>query len=121
MKITASKLRKIIKEACGDVLQSHEEIDDEVKYGHGGKARMAKQQLFQIVQGAADLHDLLDDDDELPEWVQSKIAVIEDNIDSIHGHLSYKHRNHLGGDEIDVADLDESDSDEVFDFVGAFI
>jgi hypothetical protein len=95
MKITRRQLRNIISEVCGG------RPEGEV-YGHGGKARMAKSQLYQIVKGATELHDMLNDDDELPEWVQSKIAVIEDNIDTIIGHLEYKVRDHLGGEELGV-------------------
>lgn len=104
MRITKRQLKKIIAEACGDVSL---EKDDAAVYGHGGKARMAKSQLFQIATHAAELHDILDENDELPEWVQSKIAVIEDNLDAVFDHLEYKHRDHLGGDEVDMSDFVE--------------
>ena len=54
MKITKRQLRGLIKEACGDVVMAEPEI-----YGHGGKAQMAKSQLYQLAQDAAELHDLL--------------------------------------------------------------
>lgn len=60
------------------------------KMGDGGKARMAKQQLQQIASDAQSLHDRLNDDDEIPEWTQSKIAVAEDNIDAVKDHIGYK-------------------------------
>jgi len=69
-------------------------IDDEPQMmGDGGRARMAKQQLQQIASAAQSLHDKLNDDDEIPEWTQSKIAVAEDNIDAVSGHLGYKMDN----------------------------
>ena len=58
--------------------------------GDGGRARMAKQQLQQLASTAQSLHDELNDDDEIPEWTQSKIAVAEDNIDAVSDHLGYK-------------------------------
>ena len=61
--------------------------------GHGGQASMARQQLQQIASMAQSLHDKLNDEDELPEWTQSKIAVAEDNIDAIADHLGYKMSN----------------------------
>tara|TARA_Y100001937_G_C7123860_1_gene333939 strand:+ start:1411 stop:1947 length:537 start_codon:yes stop_codon:yes gene_type:complete len=65
--------------------------DDEPRVmGHGGEASMARQQLQQIASMAQSLHDKLNDEDELPEWTQSKIAVAEDNIDAIADHLGYK-------------------------------
>ena len=66
-------------------------VEDEPQMmGDGGRARMAKQQLQQIASAAQSLHDRLNDDDEIPEWTQSKIAVAEDNIDAVSGHLGYK-------------------------------
>jgi len=58
--------------------------------GGGGSARMARQQLQQLASTAQSLHDKLSDDDELPEWTQSKIAVAEESIDAVAGHLGYK-------------------------------
>ena len=64
--------------------------DEPQTMGDGGRARMAKQQLQQIASTAQSLHDKLNDDDEIPEWTQSKIAVAEDNIDAVADHLGYK-------------------------------
>ena len=64
--------------------------DEPMQMGTGGRARMAKQQLQHIASNAQSLHDTLSDDDELPEWTQSKIAVAEAGIDAVHDHLSYK-------------------------------
>lgn len=61
-----------------------------MQMGDGGRARMAKQQLSQLASTAQSLHDRLSDDDELPEWTQSKIAVAEDTIDAVADHLGYK-------------------------------
>ena len=100
MKITKRQLKGLIKEACGDISLEKPEI-----YGHGGKARMAKSQLFQIATDAAELHDMLNEEDELPEWVQSKIAVMAHSMDAVFDHLEYKYRSHLGGEEIDMDDF----------------
>ena len=58
--------------------------------GDGRRARMAKQHLSQLARTAQSLHDQLNDEDELPEWTQSKIAVAEDSIDAVADHLGYK-------------------------------
>ena len=70
-----------------DIVATEEEP---LKMGDGGRARMAKQQLQQMASTAQSLHDQLNDDDEIPEWTQSNIAVAEDNIDAISDHLGYK-------------------------------
>jgi len=103
MKITKRQLKRLVREACGAVPP---EKDDGAIYGHGGTARMAKSQLFQVATNAAELHDMLDEEDELPEWVQSKIAIIEDNLDSVLDHLEYKHRDQYGGGDVDVDYID---------------
>jgi hypothetical protein len=65
-------------------------------YGDGGSARTAKSQLFNIAGKAQSLNDKLEEEDELPEWIQSKIAVMSDNMDAIADHLQYKiHRHKL--------------------------
>ena len=51
---------------------------------------MAKSQLFKIGQYAQSLHDTLMDEDDLPEWVQSKIAVIASDIGKVKHYLEYK-------------------------------
>lgn len=58
--------------------------------GHGGRSRMAREQLYKIAEYADDLWNLLGDDDELPEWVQSKIAVMADNVGEVKHHVEYK-------------------------------
>ena len=60
------------------------------KLGHGGKSRMARQHLYKIAEYGVELWNLLDDEDEIPEWCQSKIAIISDSIGKIKHHLEYK-------------------------------
>tara|TARA_A100001011_G_scaffold333425_1_gene361145 strand:- start:535 stop:1050 length:516 start_codon:yes stop_codon:yes gene_type:complete len=58
--------------------------------GNGGKSRMARQQLHQVAEYAVELWNMLDDEDEVPEWCQSKIAVMADNIGKVKHHIEYK-------------------------------
>jgi len=126
MKVTRKQLRGLIREACGDVVMAEPEI-----YGHGGKSRMAKSQLFQIATDAAELHDLLGEEDELPEWVQSKIAVMASSMDAVFDHIEYKAFDHaaeeleaqghvvphadVGGEEFDfTGDVGELPGEEAF-------
>ena len=100
MKITKRQLRGLIKEACGEISLEKPEI-----YGHGGKSRMAKSQLFQIATDAAKLHDMLNEEDELPEWVQSKIAVMAHSMDAVFDHLEYKIIDHATPGDVDADDF----------------
>ena len=60
------------------------------KLGNGGKSRMARQHLYKIAEYGVELWNMLDDEDEIPEWCQSKIAIISDSIGKVKHHLEYK-------------------------------
>ena len=100
MKITRRELRKIIREACGDPMPVEAIVDDHLiepardlqrnlAYGEG-EGRSTKQHLYKLSQYGAELHDMINDDDDLPEWVQSKVAVAASNIGKIKHYLEYK-------------------------------
>ena len=97
MKVKKSQLRKIIKEYIeSDLLDSIDmmPVDDSSDkprvMGNGGSAGMAKSQLFHIAKNAQSLHDKLNDEDQIPEWAQSKIAVMKSMLDAVYDHLDYK-------------------------------
>jgi len=54
------------------------------------EGRMTRSQLDKIGRYAQSLHDMLNDDDDLPEWVQSKISVIDHDIGKVKHYLEYK-------------------------------
>ena len=100
MRITKRQLQKLIKEEVGMAVVNMGN-EPEV-YGHGGTARMTRAQLFDIATKAQSLHDQLGDDDELPEWVQGKVAVMADNMDTVVSHLKYKIFRHETDEPVDV-------------------
>ena len=51
---------------------------------------MTKSQLDKLARYSQSLHDQLMDDDDLPEWVQSKVAVASENIGKVYHYLEYK-------------------------------
>jgi len=112
MKINAKLLQKIIREelavqAIADNSQTPAIKEPEGEtFGHGGSARMVRSQLFRIAKFAQSLHDTLTDDDELPEWIQSKVAAVVDDIDEIHGHLDHKISTHEEKDESQPGKVD---------------
>ena len=87
MKITKNQLRRIIKEELEAL--SLEDQGRDLAYGEG-EGRMSKSQLFKISEYGAELHQMLNDGDDLPEWVQSKIAVMAHDIGKIKHYLEYK-------------------------------
>jgi len=48
------------------------------------ESSMIKNNLFNLATQAQELHDAMEDDDELPEWVQEKIAVATAVVDTIY-------------------------------------
>jgi len=107
MLITSAQLRSvvsdIIQEACGSAESKcsacqagggcpghdHHSTGRDMDYG-SYEGHMTKSQLFQIAQDSTQLHGMLQDSDDLPEWVQSKIAVIADDLDSVFDYLEYE-------------------------------
>ena len=50
---------------------------------------MAKRQMFKTAEYAAEIFDMLDDDEELPAWIQSKLTKIADYIGVVKHYLEY--------------------------------
>jgi len=61
------------------------EAKDPNEYDKEGE--MAENQLRTIIDAAEDLIDLLEDDDNLPEWAQNKITKAVDYLDSVRDYM----------------------------------
>lgn len=61
------------------------EAKDPGEYDYEGD--MAKGQLKTMIDAAQELHDMLSDNENMPEWVQSKITKATDYIDSVRDYL----------------------------------
>lgn len=89
MKISKKRLLEIIKEECGmDMPQQmgtgllpNGEIDEE--------GRMAKRQLSDIAEYAAELSQMLSDETQLEAWVQSKLTKAADYIKTVKHYVEY--------------------------------
>jgi len=66
-------------------LGEHDDSKDSSEYDQEGD--MAKGQLRTMMSAAKELENMLGDDDNLPEWVQSKITKATDYIDSVRDYL----------------------------------
>jgi len=77
------KLIQVIKENQKVV----NENDDKDPGEYDEEGDMAKTQLRTIADAAKELHDMLDDDENMPEWVQNKITKAADYIDSVRDYL----------------------------------
>ena len=57
--------------------------DPTIKEDHHESSYMAKSQLFNIAKKSQSMYDRLEDNEELDDWMESKIAQMADNIDSV--------------------------------------
>lgn len=61
-----------------------DQFEDSDEYEESG---MIKNNLFNIAKHAQAMHDALEDGDDLPEWVQEKIAVANSMMSTIYDYL----------------------------------
>jgi hypothetical protein len=59
----------------------------EHKDEYDNEGGMAKGQLKTMIDAAQQLHDMLSDDENMPEWVQSKITKATDYIDTARDYM----------------------------------
>lgn len=78
-----------------------ENPDDPVNYGeYDREGDMAKDDLRTIDGAAKELYDILDADENLPEWVQAKITKAADYIDTVRDYMkSNKYEEDIDMDE----------------------
>jgi len=67
------------------ILEAIKDKADEGEYDYEGD--MAKSQLRSIIANSKRIHDMLDDNTNLPEWVQSKITLAEDYISTASNYM----------------------------------
>jgi hypothetical protein len=94
---------------------------------YSDEAGMAKDQLTSAERAASELHDLLDSDEDLPEWVQAKITKAVDYLNM--ANTTMKSRHDQGDvhkmseaekpDHMDQAMEEEEVTDEGNEFTGA--
>ncbi|MAD25216.1 MAG: hypothetical protein CMO44_13690 [Verrucomicrobiales bacterium] len=73
--------------------------EDKAEYDEEGK--MMKDQLDIVMDAADEIYDMVDDDDNLPEWCQNKITKAADYIDSVRDYMMSQDK-----------DKDDDDDDE---------
>lgn len=77
---------KHVKKMTGGMTEEVKDKYDEGEYDREGD--MAKSDLRSIIANAQRLHDMMDDADNLPEWVQSKITLAEDYISTVANYMT---------------------------------
>lgn len=84
---TDKLLDKLI-EQCSVCGGDHEEAPQDANQGDN-EASMAKSDLYNLVQDAQELHDMLSEDYPLEDWAEAKITKAADYINSVLKYISY--------------------------------
>lgn len=92
MRLTATELRRIIKEEYALALASAGGKDPQ-RFLHGedpedDEGSMVKGRLYSMKEMAEEVCELLHSGDQLPGWVQDHIAVAHENLQQVHGYLT---------------------------------
>jgi len=76
---------KMMASAAGLLNKSFKEAKEKQEYDYEGD--MAMSQLKSIIANAQRIHDMLERDTNIPEWVQSKITLAEDYITTASNYM----------------------------------
>jgi len=80
-----------IKEHVEEIFSLLEETAKAIDSGeYDYEGQMARTQLQTILRNSKDLVDMLSDEENMPEWVQSKITLAQDYISSVRDYLQSK-------------------------------
>lgn len=74
----------------------------------GGEGGMAKSDLRSIIRNAQEIHDMIMEETDLPEWIQSKITLAADYISSAAEYMKSEKSEVEEPGEVDEMSLDSS-------------
>ena len=72
------------------VMQKEQNINEGVLDSVDDEGVLVKAQLYSLAKRAIELHQMITDTEEIEGWVQSHIAVANDNINSVHQYMDYE-------------------------------
>ena len=90
LRVSESQLRNIIEQCMCDHEDMDHDKDDHDEKHHDHEGKMAKSQLYRTAKMAHMIFQLIEDDDQLPGWVQSKITKASDYLESVFSYLDYE-------------------------------
>lgn len=93
-----------------EVLESYDELNGACDCGEG-EGRMLKGQLLSLISNAQKLYHMISEEDQFEDWVQAKITMAEDYINSTYSYLTF----YNGDGEADESDWDDEWEDEEWD------
>jgi len=72
------------------VMQKEQNINEGVLDSVDDEGVLVKAQLYSLAKRAIELHQMITDTEEIEGWVQSHIAVANDNINSVYQYMDYE-------------------------------
>jgi len=118
MRVRISTLRSFVRKALREHAEGQQGRDFDHSPGYSGDADMARTQLKNIAARATKLHDALEDGDDLPAWVLSKMAVADSYMtslsDYLHGEIDRSggdadYSSEYGDDDMESDEMDSGD------------
>jgi hypothetical protein len=90
VKIDISQLKSIVDECVGDDIVTPEIEIDTYAHTDDHEGKMAKSQLYQAAKNAHSIYQMIDNREDLPSWVQSKLTKAADYLQTVYNHLDHK-------------------------------
>ena len=81
--------------------QSATTLTEGVLDGDDDDGFMARSQLYFLARDAIALHGMIEDTEDLPNWVSAKITAASEGIDSVRRYTEYKDVSGFGHDEVE--------------------
>ena len=103
----------------GPTYEGADDIEDRGEYDREGD--MAKDNIHTIVRNAKELESILSDNDNLPEWVQDKLANIKGMMTAVSEYMQTQHeRDHeemSGREGVTMAETQKKNSEKVTEYI----
>jgi|TARA_R100000951_G_scaffold114533_1_gene119630 hypothetical protein len=82
-------IKDAMNEGCAGNMAPAPYVEEDPHESHG-EGRMAKSQLYKTAHYAQQLHNMIEDGEELDAWIQAKITKASDYLSSVKHHLEYR-------------------------------
>ena len=82
-------IKDVMNEGCAGGMAPAPYMEEDPHESHG-EGRMAKSQLYKAAHYAQQLHNMIEDGEELDAWIQAKITKASDYLSSVKHHLEYR-------------------------------
>ena len=97
MEFKVEDIKQMIKEELEVILTNEEagdlfgiEVQRQLEEGHGGEGSMAVGQLNRMAEMVDEVRGMIDEQDDLEEWVESKITKAQDYMSAVMNYMKGK-------------------------------